>query len=236
MATWNPWHGCRKLSEGCLNCYVYRIDSQFGRDSSKPEKNSDFDLPVRKKKNGTPVIASGETVWTCFSSDFFLEDCDQWRIDAWRMIRERPDLNFFIVTKRPHRFKVSLPDDWGDGYRNVTICCTCENQRTADLRLPVFTALPIRHRQIICEPLLEPINLSLYLGGWIESVTVGGESGQGARLCDYDWVLDIRRQCEHKGVHFHFKQTGANFRKDGKTYLIDRKDQQRQAQKANIDL
>ncbi len=26
MANWNPWHGCRKYSEGCQNCYVYRMD------------------------------------------------------------------------------------------------------------------------------------------------------------------------------------------------------------------
>lgn len=24
---WNPWHGCRKCSEGCRNCYMYYLDS-----------------------------------------------------------------------------------------------------------------------------------------------------------------------------------------------------------------
>ncbi|MEN6461119.1 MAG: DUF5131 family protein, partial [Syntrophomonas sp.] len=34
MPTWNPWHGCHKISTGCQNCYVYRIDAQHGKDSS----------------------------------------------------------------------------------------------------------------------------------------------------------------------------------------------------------
>ena len=32
VSRWNPWHGCRKTSPGCLNCYVYRIDAAVGRD------------------------------------------------------------------------------------------------------------------------------------------------------------------------------------------------------------
>ena len=23
---WNPWHGCKKFSEGCENCYVINDD------------------------------------------------------------------------------------------------------------------------------------------------------------------------------------------------------------------
>ena len=31
---WNPWHGCKKLSPGCANCYVYRRDDSIGKDAS----------------------------------------------------------------------------------------------------------------------------------------------------------------------------------------------------------
>jgi protein gp37 len=27
---WNPWHGCRKCSEGCANCYMYYLDGLRG--------------------------------------------------------------------------------------------------------------------------------------------------------------------------------------------------------------
>ncbi|MPM94242.1 hypothetical protein SDC9_141387 [bioreactor metagenome] len=88
---------------------------------------------------------------------------------------------------------------------------------------------------IVCEPLLERIDLSPYLGDWVESVTVGGESGDEARLCNYNWVLDIRRQCIEADVPFRFKQTGANFVKDGRQYQIKRAIQHAQARKASIN-
>jgi len=235
MALWNPWHGCRKISEGCRHCYVYRTDSRYGRDSSVPEKNSDFDLPLRKDRNGKYKLRSGELVYTCFTSDFFLDAADEWREEAWDIMRRRNDLKYLIITKRIDRFERCIPEDWGDGWDNVCICCTCENQDRADYRLPIFLQVPIKHKQIVCEPLLEPIDLRRYLGGWIEGVVVGGESGNEARLCDYDWVLDIRRQCAQRGVPFTFKQTGANFRKDGRTYRVPRRFQHSQALKAGIN-
>lgn len=236
MAIWNPWHGCHKISPGCLNCYVYRRDSQFGKDSSVVTRTSDFDLPLRKGRDGAYKLQGSEPVYTCMTSDFFIEEADGWRKDAWRMIRARTDLNFVIITKRIARFTVSLPEDWGDGYENVTILCTCEAQQKADERLPLFLELPIRHRGIIAEPMLEPVGLEPYLtGGKIQEVTCGGESGEGARVCDYGWVLDLRRQCVRYGVKFRFKQTGALFRRGDKTYHIARKYQLGQARKAGID-
>lgn len=234
MACWNPWHGCHKISAGCQNCYVYRIDAQHGRDSTVVEKTSAFNLPVRRSRSGAYKIPPGEWVFTCFSSDFFVEEADAWRADAWRIMRMRSDLQFFFITKRPDRFYTGLPEDWGEGYENVTVCCTVENQDRANFRLPIFRELPIRHKQIICEPLLGPIDLTRHLGSWVQAVIVGGESGLRARVCDYDWVLDIRRQCIVHGVAFSFRQTGALFKKGGRIYRIARRFQHEQARKANI--
>ena len=151
------------------------------------------------------------------------------------MMQERSDCEFLFITKRITRFAECLPEEWGDGYPNVTICSTVENQAKADERLPVFRDAPIRHKMIVCEPLLERLDLSAYLDDWVESVTVGGESGEQARLCEYDWILEIRRQCIEANVPFHFKQMGAVFQKDGKIYRIPRKLQHAQARKANIN-
>lgn len=234
---WNPWHGCRKISPGCQNCYVYRRDAKYDIDSTRVRKTADFDLPLRLCRDKTYKLQkSGDYVYTCFTSDFFLEEADPWRAECWEMIRRRFDLSFFIVTKRIARFSECLPADWASGYRNVTICCTVENNDMAALRLPIFKQAPIAHKQIICEPLLSAIDLSPFLDHTIECVTVGGESGTNARICEYDWVLDIRRQCAEAGVPFHFKQTGANLRKDGKIYHIPRKFQHAQAKSANIDI
>ncbi len=104
-----------------------------------------------------------------------------------------------------------------------------------DERLPLLQELPIRHKAIICEPLLEAINFHDSLDSCFEQVTVGGESGRDARVCDYDWILNIREQCIKANVSFHFKQTGATFRKDGRIYHIPRDQQMRQAHLAGID-
>lgn len=158
MKFWNPWHGCRKISPGCLNCYVYRRDAEFGKDSSIITRTSSFDLTIRRNRKGIYKLQpEGECVYTCMTSDFFVEGADEWKPEIWKMIRERSDLHFAIITKRIHRFQVGLPEDWGEGYDHVTICCTCENQNRADFRLPAFLNLPIRHRTLIHEPMLEQI-------------------------------------------------------------------------------
>ena len=136
MAGWNPWHGCHKISEGCRHCYVYRMDAEHGRDSSRVYQTGEFTLPIQKNRKGDYKIPSGETVYTCFTSDFLLEDADSWRPQAWDMIRARQDLRFFFVTKRIARFRDCLPFDWGDGWEHVHICCTVENQQQAAYHLP----------------------------------------------------------------------------------------------------
>jgi protein gp37 len=271
--SWNLWHGCHKKSEGCQHCYVYRRDAEYEKDSSIVTKTSSFDLPIRRNRQGDWKVPSGTLMWTCFTSDFFIEDADelmvprgqsqtnlnfsksrqklgiaQWREDAWLMIQRRRDLHFFMITKRPERILECLPEDWGDGYEHVTICCTMENQRRVDERLPIYMSLPLKHKAIICEPLLGPIDFHGWLtpmanaassingdAQWCEQVTVGGESGPDARVCDYSWVLGIREQCIAANVPFHFKQTGAHFRKDGRLYNIPRKSQMQQAHRAGID-
>lgn len=232
---WNPWHGCHKLSEGCANCYVYRIDAAHERDPSTPHRTGAFGLPLRKTRAGEYRIPPGATLWTCFSSDFFLEEADAWRPEAWAMMAARPDVTFVFFTKRIARFYDVIPPDWGDGYPNVRIGCTCENQRRADERLPIFLAAPIARRLIVCEPLLGPIDLTPYLSRRIAEVSVGGESGAGARICDYAWVTGIRDACVRAGVPFHYHQTGARLRIGERVYAIPRAKQHEQARRAGID-
>lgn len=234
---WNLWHGCHKLSPGCKYCYVYRGDARREIDSSLVTQTKNFDLPLRKKRNGEYKLPLGTYVYTCFTSDFFVEEADLWRTDAWDMMRQRSDLHFLMITKRIDRLMQCLPDDWGGGYDNVTICCTIENQSCADYRLPIYRVAPIKHKVLICEPLLEPIDLrSFHIGEWVEQVVVGGESGKEARPCNFDWVMDLHTVCAESGVAFWFKQTGAQFVKDGKLYQIKRPFQHSQARKAGINI
>lgn len=233
--TWNPWHGCHKISEGCRCCYVYRQDSAHATDSSTVRRTAAFDLPVRRRRDGRFRIPAGERVYTCFTSDFLVEEADAWRSEAWDIMRLRHDLQFLFFTKRIDRLCDVLPPDWGAGYEHVAVGCTVENQAQADRRLPIFLEAPLRHRIIVGAPLLGPLDLRPYLGPSIEEVTVGGESGPDARPCDYDWVRALHDQCTAADVPFRFHQTGARLIKDGRLYRIPRSDQHAQARKAAID-
>lgn len=127
--SWNPWHGCCKISEGCRNCYVYRQDSRHDKDSREVRQTAMFDRPIRRSRDGRFKVPAGEMVYTCFTSDFLLEEADDWRAEAWEMIRIRHDLRFMFFTKRIDRLAAALPPDWGEGYENVIIGCTVENRR-----------------------------------------------------------------------------------------------------------
>jgi len=233
MPMWNPWRGCKKCSDGCLHCYIHKGDAKRGVNTEEIVKTKDFSKPVEKLKNGSYKMKSG-LVYLGFSTDFLIEEADEWRGDCWAMIKERQDCSFLFLTKRIERFMHCIPDDWGEGYENVVVCCTVENQKNVDKKLSVFQKLPIKHKCITAQPLIERIDMEQYLDG-IELVVVGGESDPQARPLDYGWVLDIRQQCIGKNVNFEFRQCGTHFIKDGKQYRIQTKDLCRQARLANID-
>lgn len=233
MALWNPWRGCKKCSDGCLHCYIHKGDAKRNINTNDIVRTKDFYKPVEKKKNGDYKMKAG-LIYLGFSTDFLIEDADDWRGECWSMIKERQDCTFLFLTKRIERFMQCVPNDWGDGYQNVVVCCTIENQQNADKKLSVFHSLPIRHKCITAQPLLEQINIEPYLDD-IELVVVGGESDRFARPLDYDWVLDLRAQCIRKHVNFEFRQCGTYFIKDGKQYKLQTKDLCSQARKANID-
>ena len=233
MAIWNPWRGCIKCSEGCLHCYIHKGDYKRGINTSEIVKTEDFYKPIEKLKNGNYKMKSG-LVYLCFQSDFLIKEADKWRSECFRMIKERQDCKFLFLTKRIERFKEIIPDDWNDGYDNVIVCCTVENQKNADYKLSIFKDLPIKHKCITMQPLLEKVNIEKYLDD-IELVLVGGEQDYNARVLDYDWVLDIRKQCIKHNVNFEFRQCGTYTIKDGKTYKIETYNLTKQARLANIN-
>ncbi len=233
MAMWNPWRGCKKCSDGCLHCYIRKGDSKRNVNTENIVKTKDFDKPIEKLKNGEFKMKSG-IVYLCFSTDFLIEEADEWRNECWKMIKMRQDCTFLFLTKRIDRFMKCIPSDWNDGYDNVVVCCTVENQKNADDRLSIFKNLPIKHKCITAQPLLEKIDIEKYLEP-IELVVVGGESDTNAREFYYDWALDIRKQCIRKNVSFEFRQCGTYTIKDKKRYTIKTKDLCKQAKLANID-
>ncbi len=225
MVIWNPWHGCRRVSEGCDHCYMYFLDGKRGIDTSVVTRTANFNLPVRRDRHGNYKLKSGMQLYVGLSTDFFVEEADKWRPEAWAMMRSRPDIAFRILTKRAHRIKSCLPPDWGDGYDNVMLSVTCENQRNADTRLPLLLELPAKHRGFMAAPFIGAIDATRYLStGKIDEVLCGGENYDGARPCRYEWVESLSRQCSEADATFNFIETGTVFIKDGHTYRIPSKE------------
>ena len=225
---WNPWHGCLKKSEGCQHCYMYFLDKQRNADGSRVYRvKNNFDYPLRKNTNGAYKIKSGECLRVCLTSDFFLAEADQWRSEAWAIIKQRPDVAFFLLTKRPERVVECLPKDWGRGWDNVFLSVTAENQARADERLPILMRLPFKHKGVMTAPFIGPITLKKWLAsGQIEQVIAGGENYDGSRVLKYEWVKALYEECVAADVTFCFIETGTKFEKDGKIYTITNKRRQ----------
>ncbi|MBR6289264.1 MAG: DUF5131 family protein [Acholeplasmatales bacterium] len=236
MVTYNPWHGCDKYSEGCLNCYVYRMDKMYGRDPKEFTITQSLELPLKKDRYGNYKYPSGTKFFTCYTSDFFIDKADYIRDKVWNVIRIRQDCNFMIITKRIDRVQQCLPIDWGYGWDNVNIVCTIENERQLEYRMPIYNFLPIKHKSLCIEPLIEDIDLDSYLrflNRPIENIIAGGESGYGdtIRPCKEEWVIKLYNTAHKYGIPFCFKQTGTYFiRLNGKLETVARQHQMQYAQ------
>lgn len=233
---WNPWHGCHKYSEGCKYCYMYYLDSKRDKDGSYIYKvKTNFNLPLKKDREGNYKIPSGSIIRVCMTSDFFLEEADKWRDEVWDIIRIRKDVTFWLQTKRAERVLENLPNDWGSGWDNVFMVFTTENQSRADERLPILLDLPFKHKGIMCAPMIGKITLDKYLEtGEFEIVLVDGENYEGNRPLYYDWVKLLYDECVKYNIKFNFVGTGNFFIKDGKTYHIPKAYQKVMALKSKL--
>ena len=106
---WNPWHGCVRASEGCVNCYMFYLDTQRGGDGSRIFRTQNFDYPLQRKRDGSLRVRPGELIRVCMTSDFFLEEADAWRDRAWDIMRERSDVRFFCSPSDPSVSPATCP-------------------------------------------------------------------------------------------------------------------------------
>jgi protein gp37 len=141
-----------------------------------------------------------QRIFTCSWSDFFIEEADPWRDDAWGIIAMTPQHTYQILTKRPER----IPDE--DYAPNVWLGVSVENARFYQ-RVERLQKLQAAVRFLSIEPLLGPMaDLPLDGIGW---VIVGGESGPDFRPLNLEWVRQIRDRCTERGIPFFFKQHSA---------------------------
>lgn len=218
---WNPWHGCKKISPGCRHCYMYFLDKKRGQDGSVIYKTQNFDYPVQRARDGSFKIKPGEKIRVCMTSDFFLEEADAWRPEAFKLMAARPDVIFYLLTKRAQRIKHHLPTDYTEGFPNIAFNISAENNQAARERMPFLMDLPVTHKGVMCAPLIGPVNLRPWLAkGALDEVICGGENYDGSRPCDFAWVQDLAEQCAEHEIKFTFIELGSVFVKDGRIYRI----------------
>lgn len=210
--TVNFWIGCKKCSPGCKFCYMYRNQTAYGKEPSEVRRTS-YSTFSQARNWSTP-----KRIFTCSYSDFFIDQADDWRDDAWEEIRDTPQHQWQILTKRPERIKHCLPSDWGEsGYNNVWLGVSVENQDYMH-RVDVLLNIPAAVRFISVEPLLAPVSFKSHdseILSKIDWVIIGGESGWETgqyryRKCEIEWIESIINECAEYGTKVFVKQLGTD--------------------------
>lgn len=157
-ASWNPWTGCRRVSTGCTQCYMYREKTAFGQDPTRVVRSkTTFRDPLK--------WTAPTSIFACSWSDWFIEEADAWRHEAWEIIRATPQHLYLILTKRPELITPRLP--WRTDetpWPHVWLGVSVEHARLL-WRVKELMKAPAAHRFLSLEPLLGPIDLSGTLPG-----------------------------------------------------------------------
>lgn len=202
--TWNPITGCTKQSAGCAHCYAETMSRRLKAMGLKKYSNG-FSVTLHPEDLNTPRSwRQGHNIFVCSMSDLFHKDVPFEFIDkVMATIEATPQHRYQLLTKRAERMAEyfstrAVP-------KNVWLGVTVEC-RSSIFRIDYLRDIPASVRFLSCEPLVESLgdmNLSN-----IDWVIVGGESGPQARPMKAEWALDIKRQVEHEGAAFFFKQWG----------------------------
>lgn len=205
--TMNFWQGCHKVSTECQHCYIDGLMKLAGRQPfNGPMRTVVWSKPAKWNRQAAKA-GQRLRIFTCSMSDFFHEGADQWRPEAWQIIRDCQNLDWLVLTKRPERVREQLPDDWSDGYPNVWLGVTC-GARSSLHRVEILKSLPAQLRFISAEPLLESIDFRPHLDGSIHWIITGCEQAAKTkrRAMELDWVRDIDAQCREAGIAHFLKQ------------------------------
>jgi len=185
---------------------MFPAQVRYGRDPSTVVRTKTWSDPLKWQREAE-AAGRTELVFTCSWSDWFHDDADDWRDEAWALVKRCPNLHFQILTKRAERILDHLPADWGEGYENVWLGVSVEDRRFGLPRIDALRDIPAVVRFLSIEPLLEDLG-QIDLTG-IDWVIVGGESGPDYRPMDHAWARSIRDQCREAGVAYFFKQSAA---------------------------
>jgi protein gp37 len=186
---------------------MFREQRRWGHDPTIVRRTSKATWAQPKK------FKPGDKVFICSWSDFWHPAADQWRVEAWHIILDRPDLIWLLLTKRPHEMIADVsPQSLAPA--NVWFGVTVENQDNF-WRLPLLADLSVFGKKFISfEPLVGSIDTHKLNGyfyeGSIDWVIIGCESGSKRRPCELPWVQSLISQADDGRIPVFVKQMSVN--------------------------
>ena len=215
--TFNPWMGCTNVSPGCDNCYAEAWAERFGivQWGNAPRRRTSSAVwrepPKWNNEAQAFQAAHGrrQRVFCASLAEVFDNQVDPtWRADLFDLIRAAPALDWLLLTKRPQNIRKMLPTDWGQGWANVWLGSTAEDQARFDQRWPHLSSVPAAVRFISYEPAIGALRMP-DSGPFPHWIICGGDSGKAARPMTPQWARDIRDDCKERGIAFFHKQWGS---------------------------
>jgi len=223
--TFNIAWGCTKISKGCANCYALSATQRFGHGGvwgrMAPRRtfgDKHWNDPLRWQRK---ILQDGPRSASAFANKVGVElvfcssMCDvfedhptitQERAKLWELIRQTPQLHWQLLTKRADRIADCLPGDWGNGWPNVWLGVSVEDQGYT-WRISYLRGVPATVRFVSYEPAIGPL-VSVNLEG-IDWLVYGGESGPRRRWENLSWADHAWTLCRSVGATFFYKQGAA---------------------------
>lgn len=232
--TYNYWRGCTPVGPGCDFCYAESRDIRYesGKDAteaahfgvgkdrikaSEAARKAPYKI-ARMVRDGR---MTGRKVFALSLGDFADNEIPaEWRAEFWQVLRDTPELDYLLCTKRIGNAAKMLPADFEENFGHVGILCTAVNQDEVDRDLPKLARLKTDRKVSWIGLSIEPqIGVIDVPGGHgLDWMITGGESRQllhkykgiEPRLYDIDWARTLIAQGESIGAAVFVKQLGAN--------------------------
>jgi protein gp37 len=219
-------HWCRKISEGCLNCYAEAMNNRpaFPFASRLPYRGQPPALRLREevldswRRARKPARRFVGSMTDLFGEWIPIE----WHMKIFDAMAASPSQTFLLITKRPLVMKNAVQlwcrqNNRAELPPNIWCGVTTENQRRAVERIPILREIPARLRFLVAEPLLGEISHPL---NGIDWMIIGGETGPRCRICEMRWILALIALCRKHGVPCFVKQLGSKPVIEGKSIRL----------------